>query len=97
MNHLYERQLRFYIRLSYPVAVTAQREGFVGIFPDLPGCEAYHTDLTALHRELEALRQRWIRHHLAAGCTIPLPNSHLDGPTTPDFTPISPKREPESS
>ncbi len=97
MNHLYERQLRFYVRLSYPVAVTAKGEGFVGVFPDLPGCEAYHTDLTELHQELEFLRQRWIREHLVAGCTIPLPNSHLDGPTTPDFTPISPKSEPDPS
>ena len=31
MNHMYERQLRFYLRLGYPVAVTARGEGFVDI------------------------------------------------------------------
>ena len=93
MNHLYERQLRFYIRLGYPVAVTARGEGFVGVFPDLPGCEYYHTDLTELHLTLETLRQRWIREHLRAGCTVPLPNSHLEESTIPEIIPISPPTE----
>ena len=96
MNHLYERQLRFYIRLSYPVAVTARGAGYVGVFPDLPGCESYHTELEALHFELEGLRQRWIREHLRFGCVVPLPNSHLDGATKPDFTAISPYSEAET-
>lgn len=76
------RQLRFYLRLSYPVCITATARGYAGRFPDLPGCSCRSSDLRLLHEQLETTRVNWIKRSIMSGSAIPMPNSHT-GIATP--------------
>jgi predicted RNase H-like HicB family nuclease len=80
MDRQTTRQIRFYLRLHYPVSVTAEGAGFCGSFPDLPGCQVVDEDLPRLYAELEARRREWITARILAGCPVPLPNEHLEPP-----------------
>ena len=77
MDDLRARQVRFYMRLNYPLAVTSRGEGFVAQYLDLPGCESFDTDLTRIHHHMEELRRRWIVEHIKSDTPVPMPNSHL--------------------
>lgn len=99
MNDIQARQVRFYLRLNYPLAVTCSGDGFVAHYLDLPGCEAFDTDLPRLHHSMDSLRRRWIQEHVLSETPVPLPNSHLVENTTPQLHPDTMKgpRVPESA
>ena len=77
MDDLRARQIRFFMRLNYPLAVTSRGNGFVAQYLDLPGCESFDHDLTRLHHHMEGLRRRWIEEHIKSDTPVPMPNSHL--------------------
>ena len=83
MDDLRARQVRFYMRLNYPLAVTSRGEGYVAQYLDLPGCESFDTDLPGLHHHMETLRRRWIEEHVKSETPVPLPNTHLRDSKTP--------------
>ncbi|MEK7704535.1 MAG: type II toxin-antitoxin system HicB family antitoxin [Myxococcota bacterium] len=70
------RQLRFYLRLSYPLRIAATASGYVGRYPDLPGCVCRDSDLQRLQEQLDRARQDWITQRILADAPIPMPNSH---------------------
>ena len=78
MDSLTSRQLRYYVKLSYPVRVTGTANGYKGVYPDLPGCEARDPDIVTLYQKLDQRRHKWLHEHLLAGAPIPLPNAYLD-------------------
>ena len=83
MDDIKLRQVRFYMRLNYPLAVTARGEGFVAQYLDLPGCEAFDPNLPKLHHHMEGLRRRWIEERIKSETPVPLPNTHLRDSHTP--------------
>lgn len=85
MDDLRARQVRFYMRLNYPLAVTSRGDGYVAQYVDLPGCESFDTDLPRLHHHMEGLRRRWIEEHVASESPVPLPNTHLRRSKTPSL------------
>ena len=73
------KRLKFFLRLHYPAQVTVCAEGFVGRYPDLPGCECQHPEVGGLYSNLEAQRQSWLRRQVMSGLEIPMPNTYLRG------------------
>ncbi len=70
------QQIRFYLRLHYPVQVVLAEDGFRGCYPDLPGCGCAEADLGRLYSTLERERRQWITAQVLEGQQVPLPNSH---------------------
>ena len=83
MDDLRARQVRYYMRLNYPLAVTSRGEGFVAQYLDLPGCESFDIELSRLHHHMEGLRRKWIVERVQSETPIPLPNSHLRDSKSP--------------
>ena len=54
------RRLKYFLRLHYPVHVTVGSDGFLGHYPDLPGCQCRDKDVAGLYASLEQTRQSWI-------------------------------------
>jgi hypothetical protein len=73
------RKLKYYLRLQYPVRIVAGDEGLIGAHPDLPGCSVLGDSAPQVYAALELARREWLRHHVAAGDDIPLPNAYLTG------------------
>jgi hypothetical protein len=71
------RRLKFFLRLHYPVQITVGEDGFVGRYPDLPGCECQHADVGSLYASLEQTRQGWLSRQILSGLDVPLPNAYL--------------------
>ncbi len=80
MDRQASRQINFYLRLHYPMRITATSSGFRGSFPDLPGCTCSHWDLPRLYAALEEQRRQWLTNCVCSGSHVPLPNSHLELP-----------------
>lgn len=77
MNILKAKRIRHFLRLSYPLRVIANDDGFSGDYPDLPGCAVMGADLSMLYQQLESRRREWITEHVLMGENVPMPNSHL--------------------
>jgi len=77
MDRQSARMVSYYLRLHYPMRVTAAANGFRGSYPDLPGCDCTDWDLPALYAALEQRRRDWIAARVQTGEPMPMPNSHL--------------------
>lgn len=77
MNILKAKRTRYYLRLAYPVRITSTVDGFLGTYPDLPGCSLHEADLPTLYRNLQGLRRQWITERVLADLPIAAPNAHL--------------------
>jgi len=82
----------YYLRLHYPVRVTAAANGFRGCHPDLPGCACTDWDLPTLYATLEQHRREWIAARVQSGKTMPMPNSHLAKTSVEKVAPPQPLR-----
>lgn len=76
MRPMDRRKLKYFLRLNYPMHVYASDDGYVGLYPDLPGCEMRRDNLQDLKRDLERLRRAYLEERVCAGETPPLPNTH---------------------
>ena len=88
MDRRTARMVSYYLRLHYPMRVTASTSGFRCCYPDLPGCACAGWALPALYATLEQRRRDWILERIESGQTMPMPNSHLV--TTPATETASP-------
>ncbi len=77
MDRQTARRVSYYLRLHYPMRVTASTNGFRCCHPDLPGCGCAGWDLPTLYATLEQCRRDWIVERIERGRPIPMPNSHL--------------------
>lgn len=77
MDRQTARMVSYYLRLHYPMRVTATANGFRGCYPDLPGCHCTDWDLPTLYASLEQRRREWIATRAQSAEPMPMPNSHL--------------------
>ena len=82
MDRQSARMVSYYLRLHYPMRVTAAANGFRGSYPDLPGCDCTDWDLPTLYATLEQRRRDWIADRVQTGEAMPMPNSHVS-PVSP--------------
>ena len=82
MDRTFERRLRFYLRLSYPVQIVAAEAVFRGWLPDLPGCQTECDDVQGLYVKLDVLRVAYLTRACTGGEEPPLPNTYLDSDGT---------------
>jgi hypothetical protein len=75
MGSIFQKRLRFYLRLDYPCQVTHVSPVFKGSYPDLPGVTATDPDVGRLYTILHRLRCAWITEHLRRGLSVPMPYS----------------------
>lgn len=92
MDRQTARMVSYYLRLHYPIRVTASANGFRGCYPDLPGCTCTDWDLPSLYAALEQRRRDWIAERVGSGDTMPMPNSHLTATRVTEALPQQPVR-----
>jgi hypothetical protein len=74
MNAVMQRQMKYYLRLPYPLHITLGPEGFLGTYPDL-GLRLEDEDLPRLYARLDEYRRTFLLERVAMGQNIPMPNS----------------------
>lgn len=93
MDRQTARMVSYYLRLHYPMRVTAATNGFRGSYPDLPGCDCTDWDLPTLYATLEQRRREWIAARVQSGEPMPMPNCHLVAAPATE-APVQPVRVP---
>ena len=91
MTPMFNKKLKFYLRLQYPVRIVAGEDGLVGSLPDLPGCTVTADSAPAVYSALELARRSWLADRISAGDDIPMPNSFLTPEENERHAPAAPE------
>lgn len=80
---LFNKRLKFILRLSYPLHVQMNGDGFCAWYPDLPDVRLSDNNLETLYERMDGLRREWIRGRVQAGLAVPMPHSRDDVESAP--------------
>ncbi|MBI4573169.1 MAG: type II toxin-antitoxin system HicB family antitoxin [candidate division NC10 bacterium] len=74
-----KKDLEHYLDLRYPMEIVeAEEGGYVGRFPDLPGCISQGETIEEVVKSLEDAKRSWIEVRLEDGLEIPPPHEVVE-------------------
>jgi len=77
-NTVVEKDLRYYLALSYPMELHEDEGSYTALYPDLPGCMSYGDTPNDAVSALGRTKRLWISGRLEAGMSVPEPTD-LEG------------------
>jgi len=74
-----KKDLEHYLDLRYPMEIVeAEEGGYVGRFPDLPGCISQGETIEEVVKSLEDAKRSWIEVRLEDGLEVPPPHEVVE-------------------
>jgi antitoxin HicB len=73
-----QKDLRYYLALSYPMELHEDDGSYTALYPDLPGCMSYGDTPNDAVSALKRVKRLWISGRLESGMSIPEPTNLED-------------------